>query len=132
MLSPAPNPRDVAAESMAKVDCGLMQGKLPGIRPKLKLVAVTVAPLASVATDRHVYRQRAVPATNPGVVSGIAYVLLHPRSTRGPEPKQVQHPLHRHETANCVEIGAGHSSSSLSSHGRFVLRKTVPFPPNCL
>ena len=108
MASPSPNPGDVAAKPMAKIDCGLMQRKLPGRRPKLKLVAVTVAPMASVATDRHVHRERAMPTTSPGVMQRTASVPLHPRSTRGLEPKQVQHPLHRHQTANSVEVDAGH------------------------
>jgi hypothetical protein len=114
MPSPAPNSGDVTAEPTTKIHGGLMHRKLPGIRPKLKVVAVTVAPLASVATDRHVHRERAMPATSPGVIKGSASVPFHTRSTRGLEPKQVQHPLHRHETANCVEVGAGLSSSSLS------------------
>jgi hypothetical protein len=40
---------------MAKIDRSLMQGQLRGRSPKLKLVAVTVAVVAIVATDRHVY-----------------------------------------------------------------------------
>src|SRR6266853_3970626 len=112
MASPPPNPGDVAAKAMAKIHCGFMQRKLPGRRPKLKLVAVTVAPMASVATDRQVHRERAMPATSPGVMQRTASVPLHPRSTRGLEPKQAQHPLHRHETANSVEVDAGHGSSS--------------------
>jgi hypothetical protein len=114
MPLPAPNPGDVTVEPTAKIHCGLMQRKLPGIRPKLKLDSVTAAPLASLATDRHVHRERLMPATSPGVINRTASVPLHPRSSRGLEPKQVQHSLHRHETANCVEVGAGHSSSSLS------------------
>jgi hypothetical protein len=114
MPSPAPNPGDVTAKPTAKIHCGLMQRKLPGRCSKLKLVAVTATPMASVATDRHVHRERAMPATSPGVVKGTASVPLRPRSTQGLEPKQVQHPLHRHETANCVDVGAGHSFSSLS------------------
>src|ERR1700686_659637 len=57
--SPAPNPGDVAAKAMAKIDRGLMQGQLRGSRPKLELVTVTVAAMAIVAADRHVHRERA-------------------------------------------------------------------------
>jgi hypothetical protein len=114
MSSPAPNPGDVAAKPTAKIHCGCVQRKLPGRRPKLKLVAVTVAPMASVATDRHVHRERALPANGPGVMQRTVSVPLYPRSTRGLEPKQVQHPLHRREIANSIEVDAGHSSSSLS------------------
>jgi hypothetical protein len=42
---------------MAKIDCGLMQRQLRGGGPKLKLVAVTVAAMAKVATERHVHRE---------------------------------------------------------------------------
>jgi hypothetical protein len=128
MPSPAPNPGDVTAEPTAKIHCGLMQRKLPGSRPKLKLVAVAAAPMASVATDRHVHRERAMPATNPGVMQRTASVPLRPRSTRGLEPKQVQHPLHRHQTANSVEVDAGHSSSIALLTWSLCARKTVPFP----
>jgi hypothetical protein len=55
MASPSPNPGDLAAKPTAKIHCGFMQSKPSGSRPKLKLVAVTVAPMASVATDRHVH-----------------------------------------------------------------------------
>src|SRR5208337_2894754 len=57
--SPAPNPGNVAAKPMAKIDRGLMQRQLRGRSPKLNLVAVTVAAMAIVATDRHVHRERA-------------------------------------------------------------------------
>jgi hypothetical protein len=112
MPSPAPNPGNVAPKPMAKVHGGLMQRKLPGGRPELELVAVTVTPVASVTTDRHVHRERAMPTTDPRVVQGTASVPLGPRPTRGLEPKQVQHPLHRHESADSVEVDAGHGSSS--------------------
>ena len=49
MPSPAPNPGDVTAEPTAKIHGGLMQRELSGSGPKLKVVAVTVAPMASVA-----------------------------------------------------------------------------------
>jgi hypothetical protein len=81
MPSPSPNPRDVAAKAMAKIRCGLMERKLPGCRPKLKLVAVTAAPTASVATDRQVHRERTMPPTGPGVMQRTGSVPLQPRST---------------------------------------------------
>jgi hypothetical protein len=42
---------------MAKIDCGLMQRQLRGSGPELKLVTVTVAAMAKVATERHVHRE---------------------------------------------------------------------------
>ena len=112
MPSPAPNPGNVAAKPMAKVHGGLMQRKPPGGCPELELVAVTVTPVARVTTDRHVHRERAMPTTSPSVMQGTASVPLGPRPTRGLEPEQVQHPLHRHESANSVEVNAGHGASS--------------------
>jgi hypothetical protein len=114
MPLPAPNPGNVAPKPMAEVHGGLMQRKPPGGRPELELVAVTAAAMAEVATDRHVHRERAMRTTGPGVMQGTASVPLNPRPTRGLEPKQVQHPLHRHESANSVEVDPGHDSSSLS------------------
>jgi hypothetical protein len=99
---------------MAQVNGSLMQGQLRGSRPELELVAVSVTPMASVATDRHVHRERAMSTTSPGVMQGTLSIPLHPRSTRGLKPKQAQHPIHRHETANSVEVDAGHGSFSLS------------------
>jgi len=114
MPSPAPDPGNVATKPMAKVHGGLMQRKLPGGRPELELVAVTVTPMAKVTTDRYVHRERAMPTTGPCVMQGTASVPLGPRPTRGLEPQQVQHPLHRHQSANSVEVNAGHSAPSLS------------------
>ena len=53
--SPAPNPGDLAPNATAKVYRGLMQSLFCGHCPKLKLVAVTVAAMAVVAANRHVY-----------------------------------------------------------------------------
>jgi hypothetical protein len=114
MPSPAPDPGNVAAKAMAEVYGGVMQRKPPGGCPELELVAVTVTPVASVTTDRHVHRERAMATTDPCVMQGTASVPLGPRPTRWLEPKQVQHPLHRHESANSVEVNAGHGASSLS------------------
>ena len=43
-----------------------------------------------------------------GLMQRTASVPLHPRSTRGLEPKQVQHLLHRDLSANSVEVDAWH------------------------
>jgi hypothetical protein len=110
--SPAPNPGNFAAKPMAKVHGGLMQRKLPSRRPELELVAVTVTLVARVTSDRHVHRERAMPSTDPDVMQRTTSVPLSPRPTQGLEPKQVQHPLHRHESANSVEVNAGHGASS--------------------
>jgi len=69
--SPAPNPGDVAAKATAKIDRSLIQGLLRGSSPKLELVTVAVAAMATVATDRHVHRERA-PMARPGLVQRTA------------------------------------------------------------
>ena len=51
------NPGNIAAKSMAKIDRGLMQRQLRGSGPELKLVTVTAAAMAKVATHRHVRRE---------------------------------------------------------------------------
>src|SRR5947207_1737688 len=102
MPSPAPNPGNIAAKAMAKIDRRLMQRQLRGSRPELKLVTMTVAPMATVATDRHVHREPATTTAGPGIMQGTASVPLHPRPIRGLEPKQVQDLLHRDLSANSV------------------------------
>ena len=69
-----------------------------------------------------------MPVTSPSVVQGTAPVPLRPRSTRGLKPKQAQHPFHRYQTANAVEVDTGHDCSSFFSQGRLALGEAVPFP----
>jgi hypothetical protein len=57
--SPAPNPRNIAAQATAQINRGLVQRQLPGSRPKLNRVTMTVAAMATVATDGHVHRETA-------------------------------------------------------------------------
>jgi hypothetical protein len=124
--SPAPNPGNVAAKAVAKIDRGLMEGQLPGGRPKLKLVTVAVAAMAMIATDCHVHRER---ATTPrhGLMQRTTSVPLHPRSIRGLEPKQAQDLLHRDLSANSIEVDAWHDCSSLGDT-TVQCSRTVPFP----
>jgi hypothetical protein len=109
-----------------------MQAEVRGSGPELELVTVTEAAMAIVATHRHVYPERAVPATGNGIVHGTASVPSHARPGRGLEPKQAQHLLHRDLGADLVEIDAGRVSSSLSGQDRSVLMTSVPFPLNSL
>ena len=124
------NPRNVAAESMAEIDRGWMQGQLRGGRPKLKLVTVASAAVATVAADRHVHRKR---ATTPrrGLMQGTTSIPLYPRSTHGLKPKQTQDPLHRDLSANSIEVDTWHGCSS-AVQGTTRCSQTVPFPLNSL
>jgi hypothetical protein len=90
-----------------------MQGLLRGSGPKLKLVTTTAAAVAKVATERHVYRKRAITtaAPRPGLVQWTTSVPLRPRPARGLEPKQAQDLLHRDLCANSVEVHARHGCS---------------------
>ena len=67
MPSPTPDPGNVAAEPTTKIDGCLEQRQLRGSRPELKLVAVTAAPMAIGAAQRHVHRERAAMARRGGV-----------------------------------------------------------------
>src|SRR5271163_3934104 len=87
-----------------------MQGPLRGGGPKVKMVAVAAATMAKIATERHVYRERAIATTapRPGLVQWTTSVPLRPGSTRRLEPKQAQDLLHRDLCANSVEVHARH------------------------
>src|SRR5208337_1691781 len=92
--SATPNPGDVAAKAMVRIQRGLIQGQLRGRCPKLELVTVTVAAMAVVATDRQVHRERAA-TSRRGLMQRANSVPLYPRWLRGLEPKQAQNLLHR-------------------------------------
>ena len=94
------------------LDRGLMQRQLRRCRPELKLVAATVAAMATIAADRHVDRERATMPW-PGLVQRTTSVPLRARSSRGNKPKQIQDLLHRDEIADSVEVDAWHGCSSL-------------------
>src|SRR5271166_1412606 len=113
MRSPTPDPGNVAAEPTTKIVGCLEQQQLCGSRPGLKLVAVTAAPMAIVAAQRHVHRERAAMA-RPGRVQRTASLPLHPRSFRGLEAEPVQRLLDRDLPANCLEVDTGHGCSSLA------------------
>src|SRR5271157_8008 len=123
--SATPNPGDVAAKAMAKIQRGLIQGQLRGCCPKLELVTVTVAAMAVVATDRQVHRERAA-TSRRGLMQRANSVPLYPRSLRGLEPKQAQNLLHRDLSANSVEVDTWHGCSSLGD-GALQCSRTVPF-----
>src|SRR5271165_7301070 len=110
---------------MTQIGRGLMQRQHRGCRPELKLVTVTLAAMATVASDRHVHRERAV-TPGRGVMQRTTSAPLHSRSCRGLEPEQVQDLLHRDLRANPVEVDAGHGCSSLAD-GAARCARTVPF-----
>jgi hypothetical protein len=62
-----------------------------------------------------------MPAAGPGTMQGTASVPLHPRPSRGLEPKQAQDLHHRDERADPVEVNTWHNTSSLSRHDGSVL-----------
>jgi hypothetical protein len=105
-----------------------VQRQLRGSSPKLERVAVTVAAMAIVAADRHVYRERATTTPRLGLMQRTTSVPLNPRSTRGLEPKQPQHLFHCDLSTNSVEVDARHGCSSLGDTTARCPR-TVPFPP---
>jgi hypothetical protein len=124
--SPPLNPRNLAAQPMAKIDRGLIHAQLGGSSPKLERVTVAAAAMAIVATARHVHRERMTPS-RPGLMQRTTSVPLHPRSLRGLESQQVQNLLHRDFRANSVEVDAWHGGSSLGD-GPVRCLRTVPFP----
>src|SRR5438128_484698 len=60
--SPPPNPGNLAAQPMAKIDRGLIHAQLRGSRPKLELIPVAAAAMAIVPTARHVHREQLAPS----------------------------------------------------------------------
>jgi hypothetical protein len=127
--SPALDPGNLAAKAVAKIDRSPMQRQLRGSGPKLELVTVTAAAVARVATDRHVYRERAITTTTPrpGLVQRTTSVPLRPSSIRGLEPKQAQYLFHRDFRANSIEVDTGHGCSSLGdTTARCSFDRSVP------
>ena len=76
------------AKPTAQVDCGLMQGQPRGGGPEFKLITATAAAMTTVASNRHVHRERAAATGGAGLVQRTASVPLRPRPTGGLEPKQ--------------------------------------------
>jgi hypothetical protein len=124
--SPPPNPRNVAAEPMIKIDGCLEQRQLCGSRPGLRLVALTAAPMAIGAAQRHVHRERAAMVPRGGV-QRTASLPLHPRALRGLEAEHDLHLLPRDLPANCLEVDTRHGCCSLAD-GVVGCSRTVPFP----
>lgn len=56
-LSPALDPRNFSTEHATEIYGGPMQWRISGRCPQLELVALTVTPMAIVATDCHVHRE---------------------------------------------------------------------------
>jgi hypothetical protein len=113
MPSPTPDPGSVAAEPTTKLDGCLEQRQLCASRPGLRLVAVTAAPMARGAAQRHVHRERAAMARRGGV-QRTASLPLHPRALRGLEAEQDRHLLPRDLPANCLEADTRHGCSALA------------------
>jgi hypothetical protein len=110
--SPAANPGNIAAESVAEIDRGLMQGQLCGSCPELKGVAPAATAMAKVATERDVGRER-VATTRHALGQRTTSVALDAAPIRGLEPEQVQDLLHRDLRTKSLEVDAWHGSSSL-------------------
>ena len=126
--SPTPNPGNLAAKAVAKIDRSPMQRQLRGGCPKLEVVTVATATMAEVAADRHVHRERATPTPRRRLVQRTTSVPLHPRSIRGLEPKQAQNLLHRDFGANSVEVDSWHGCSLLgNTPARCSFDRSVPF-----
>src|SRR5262249_38444059 len=114
MPSPTPYPGDLAAQATAKIDRRWIHALPGGGCPELQGVAMTAAPMATVATARHVHRASAATSAAPASRQGTASRPLRPRPARRLEPQQVQHRLHRHYRTNPLEVHPGHEASSLS------------------
>jgi hypothetical protein len=126
MPSPTPDPGNVAAEPTTKIDGCLEQRQLCGSRPGLRLVAVTAAPMAIVAAQRHVHREPAAMVRRGGV-QRTASLPLHPRALRGLEAEQDLHLLPRDLPTNCLEADTRHVCSALAD-SVVGCSRTVPFP----
>ena len=96
------------AQPTAQVDCGLMQGQPRGGGPQFKPITSTPAAMTTVASSRHVHRERAAATGGAGLVQRTAAVRLRPRPTGGLESKQAEHLLHRDQSANSAEVNARH------------------------
>jgi hypothetical protein len=100
-------PGDFHAQCATEIDRRLIEGQFGGSRPQLKLIALAVAAMATVTTDRHVHGE-ATMTTGPGFVQGTASVPLVARSPAGPEAEQVEHLLHGDLRTKPVEVDPWH------------------------
>ena len=100
-------PGDFHAQCATEIDRRLIEGQLGGSRPQLKLIALAVAAMATVTTDRHVHGE-ATMTTGPGFVQGTTSVPLVARSLARLEAEQVEHLLHRDLRAKLVEVDPWH------------------------
>jgi hypothetical protein len=102
-----------------------MQRQLRDSRPKLKLVAVAVAAMATGSADYHNRRRAATTAPRPLLVRRTTSVPLHLPPLRRPEPKQAQNMVHRDLSAKPVEIDAWHGTA-VPWHGTAVTTLAAP------
>ena len=96
MPSPTPDPGNVAAELMTKIDRWLVRRYLRGSRPELKLNAVTAAPMAMLAAQSRragIHRERAVMVRRGACKGQLPY---HTRRRRGWVLKDRSVPFHLH------------------------------------
>jgi len=128
-LLPASNPGDFSSQRATKIDHRWVQFPLGEGCPQFQLVALAVALVAMVATDRHVYRE--VPAAiGRGFVQGTSSVPLVARSLGWLEAEQGQNLLHRDLTAKPFEVDSGHGfpRGAQGLRGETATVRTVPFP----
>jgi hypothetical protein len=123
-LLPTADPREFQAQRVAEIDRRLIERQLGGSRPQLELIALAVATMATVTTDRHVHGE-ATMTTGPGFVQGTTSVPLVAGSPARLEAEQVEHLLHRDLRAKLVEVDPRHDFVlSVAKSGK----KGVPFP----
>ena len=127
--SAAMHPGNFLARAATEIEGCLMQRQLGGSRPQLKLIALAVAAMATVTTDRHVHGEASM-TSGRGFVQGTTSVPLVARSLAGLEAEQVEHLLHRDLCAKPVEVDPWHDAPFL----RWVAcwTRAVPFPFNSI
>ena len=108
LISPALNPWDFAAEGMAKVHGGFVQGKLFNRWPKFQVISLTAAFVTEVSPRGQVHRKRST-AGGQRVMDWARSVQLVAGSTRWLEAKLVQYLFHRDLRAKHMEVNTWHS-----------------------
>jgi len=100
-------PGDFHAQCETEIDRRLIEGQLGGSRPQLKLIALALAAMATVTSDRHVYRE-ASGTRGRGFVQGTTSIPLVARSLARLEAEQVEDLLHGDLRAKPVEVDSWH------------------------
>ena len=92
--SPGSNPGNFSAQRATEIDGGLVEWQVRDGGPELKLVSMTAALMAIVASGVYVDRERSR-APRVGRVHRTTPVPLSPGARSGLEVEQFQHSLHR-------------------------------------